>query len=69
MRGGKSTLWEGGIRVNNLAWGGVLRKTGYENWGLMHATDWHPTLVKLAGGNPGKHISSRWAPSIGEISS
>jgi arylsulfatase A-like enzyme len=50
LRGGKSTYWEGGLRVPALVnWPGRL-KPGRVS-GLMHAVDWFPTLVKLGGGS------------------
>ncbi|XP_077981392.1 arylsulfatase B-like [Glandiceps talaboti] len=52
LRGAKSTLFEGGARVVTFAHGSMLEKTGYTNDGLMHMTDWYPTLTSLAGGEP-----------------
>jgi arylsulfatase A-like enzyme len=51
LRAGKGTIYEGGIRVCAFAcWpghipGGVAIKEP------LHAVDWYPTLVKLAGGS------------------
>eukprot|EP00756_Hemistasia_phaeocysticola_P010995 Hpha_TRINITY_DN15076_c1_g1::TRINITY_DN15076_c1_g1_i1::g.124907::m.124907/K01135/ARSB; arylsulfatase B len=50
LRGGKGTLWEGGMRGAALVYGaGVLR--GVNNTKLFHAADWLPTFAALAG-NP-----------------
>ena len=50
MRGGKNTLWEGGLRVVGVVAGAGLqpRVAGTVNYGLMHASDWLPTLVRAA---------------------
>ena len=53
LRGGKSSMWEGGIRSQTVLWGAPLQKTNYVNDGLIHAIDWFPTLVSMAGGNTG----------------
>ncbi|XP_077982004.1 arylsulfatase B-like [Glandiceps talaboti] len=52
LRGSKATLFEGGSRVVTFAHGAMLEKKGYTNNGLMHMSDWYPTLVSLAGGKP-----------------
>jgi arylsulfatase A-like enzyme len=50
LRGGKSSYWEGGLRVPALVnWSGRLEPSRVS--GLMHAIDWFPTLVKLGGGS------------------
>ena len=43
-----------GTRGTALVWGspGLLSVTGYHNYQLLHAVDWLPTLVELAGGDP-----------------
>ncbi|ELT95037.1 hypothetical protein CAPTEDRAFT_126817, partial [Capitella teleta] len=51
FRGGKTSLFEGGTKSNSFIYSQLLKKTEYENDGLMHITDWLPTLVKLAGGD------------------
>jgi len=55
LRGRKATLWEGGIRNNAFLWTNDpmllpadLRGTVYD--GLMHVSDWHATIVEVAGG-------------------
>ena len=50
MRGGKNTLWEGGTRVNGIVRGPGLQKVGVASPMKMHATDWLPTLVRMASG-------------------
>ncbi len=49
LRGGKHTLWEGGHRVSAFVWGKMLQKTGYTNSEMIHATDWFPTFLHIAG--------------------
>ncbi|XP_078577792.1 arylsulfatase B-like isoform X1 [Branchiostoma floridae x Branchiostoma japonicum] len=50
LRGGKTTLWEGGTRGVAFAHGKMLQKTGYTNNEMIHAVDWFPTLLAAAGG-------------------
>ncbi len=53
-RNGKASLYEGGTRVCALAnWPGHI-KAGSSVDGMIHAVDWYPTLVGLAGGQTGK---------------
>lgn len=48
LRAGKGTLYEGGVRVCAFAsWPGKLKSADVET--PLHATDWYPTLLKLAG--------------------
>jgi arylsulfatase A-like enzyme len=49
LRGGKRSLYEGGIRVPTLVfWRGVL-EPGTRVAEPLHVVDWYPTLLKLAG--------------------
>ena len=49
LRAGKGTIYEGGMRVCAFAaWPGVI-PGGTTNREPMHAVDWYPTLLKLAG--------------------
>jgi arylsulfatase A-like enzyme len=51
LRAGKATLYEGGVRVPAFAcWPGHIKPGTVVNVPL-HAVDWYPTLVKLAGGS------------------
>ena len=49
LRGTKHTLWEGGVRGAALVHGKMLEKTGVKCEGLLHITDFFPTLINLAG--------------------
>ncbi|XP_075535035.1 arylsulfatase B-like [Dermacentor variabilis] len=53
LRGEKSTLWEGGVRVPGFLWTTrpLWRGPGSEYDRLFHATDWLPTLYEMAGGD------------------
>lgn len=51
LRAGKGTIYEGGIRSSAfINWPGRI-PAGVRNKEPMHAVDWFPTLVKLAGGS------------------
>ncbi|KAL8613938.1 hypothetical protein ACOMHN_023174 [Nucella lapillus] len=53
LRGKKATLWEGGTRVFSLLSSPLLsRSDGFLYPGIVHATDWYPTLIQAAGGTP-----------------
>jgi arylsulfatase A-like enzyme len=52
LRGNKSQLYEGGIRVTAFAnWPGKLKPGKFT--APLHAVDWMPTLCALAGAKPG----------------
>lgn len=58
-RAGKGTLYEGGIRVCAFAnWPGKIT-AGTTIKEPMHAVDWYPTLVTLAGGSPDKDAKQK----------
>jgi arylsulfatase A-like enzyme len=51
LRGGKTTLYEGGTRSCAFAtWDGHI-KAGSSVNALSHMVDWYPTLIKLGGGS------------------
>jgi arylsulfatase A-like enzyme len=51
LRGGKATLYEGGVRVPAFAsWQGKIKPGTVVNEPI-HLVDWFPTLVNLAGGS------------------
>ena len=54
LRGGKYSLWEGGIRGNAFVSGGLLPAAvrGTRLHGLMHICDWYSTYSALAGVSP-----------------
>ena len=51
LRGGKTTLWEGGVKATAFVAGGILdnNRRGLTMDALMHISDWLPTLSALAG--------------------
>ncbi|KAG7308075.1 hypothetical protein JYU34_006717 [Plutella xylostella] len=49
FRGKKQTPWEGGVRVPALIWHSSIKPGVWD--GLMHITDWLPTLTAAAGGD------------------
>lgn len=63
LRGGKYTMFEGGIRATAFVSGGfvpfVMRGTSLD--GIIHIADWYTTLCSLAGIDPTDH----WAAQSG----
>lgn len=51
LKGGKSTNWEGGVRVPTFVSGGALpdEVKGKVLTGLVHVSDWYATFSELAG--------------------
>ncbi|XP_060801900.1 arylsulfatase B [Amyelois transitella] len=49
LRGKKNTPWEGAVRVPAFIWHASFRPKVWD--GLMHVSDWMPTLVGAAGGD------------------
>ncbi|XP_031839749.1 arylsulfatase B [Nomia melanderi] len=53
LRGAKNTLWEGGVRGAGFIWSAkLLPEPGRLGSQMFHVTDWLPTLLDAAGGNP-----------------
>ena len=50
LRGGKDTVFEGGVRGTAFVWGANLPKLNYDNNHLIHVTDWLPTIVEGIAG-------------------
>jgi arylsulfatase A-like enzyme len=50
LRGGKSTLFEGGTRVESFIYNPLLptEVAGSTYYGLTHVADWFPTMLKIA---------------------
>jgi len=53
LRGGKTSDFEGGIRLNSFVTGGLIpeKMRGTETHALMHFADWYGTFCYLAGAN------------------
>jgi len=55
FRGSNGTVWEGGTRAIGFVYSNRIQRRGRVSYGLMHITDWLPTIFRLAGGNP-EHV-------------
>jgi len=57
LRGGKYSLFEGGIKVAAFISGGLVpaKLRGTTNNGIVHVADWYATFAKLAGQDPTDH--------------
>ncbi|KAK3596801.1 hypothetical protein CHS0354_036640 [Potamilus streckersoni] len=68
LRGAKATLWEGGTKGSAFVYSDtLLKKTKYLNTEMMHAVDWFPTLLHVAGATADSSIDGldMW-PTISE---
>ena len=54
MKGGKTSPWEGGVRVNAFVSGGYLPKSrrGKVENGMIHIADWYATFAAIIGFDP-----------------
>jgi arylsulfatase I/J len=54
LKGGKTSDWQGGVRVNAFASGGFLpqKVQGQKQTGKIHLADWYATFCSLAGVDP-----------------
>jgi arylsulfatase A-like enzyme len=48
LRGAKGALFEGGIKVDSFIYSPLLSNAGTTYSGLMHISDWFPTILKLS---------------------
>lgn len=53
-RGAKGSYWQGGVRADSFIWSRLLQQPGRTFDGLMHVTDWLPTLLHAATGTSPK---------------
>ncbi|XP_078326537.1 arylsulfatase B-like [Crassostrea virginica] len=56
LRGGKTTLFEGGTRATAFVSGAGIQKSNYVYPGIIHAVDWMPTVLSAAGGLPDSNM-------------
>ncbi|VDI05602.1 Hypothetical predicted protein [Mytilus galloprovincialis] len=55
LRGNKGELWEGGSKSVGFVYSPrFLKHKGCTHEGMMHAVDWFPTILDMAGFNKGK---------------
>ena len=57
LRGGKYTLFEGGIRVPAFVFSPLITNPRRVERNLIHVTDWYPTLLMLAGARDSEYNS------------
>jgi len=67
LKGGKGTNWEGGCRVPTFITGGILppAQRGKVHAGLIAISDWHTTILTLAGVDPSAGEPSAPSPLDG----
>ncbi|RVE43405.1 hypothetical protein evm_011942 [Chilo suppressalis] len=67
LRGTKGSPWEGGVRSIGLVWHAAIMPRIHH--GLIHATDWLPTLVSAAGGRVNNNIDgiNQWSVLINNL--
>ncbi|XP_048753866.1 arylsulfatase B-like [Ostrea edulis] len=56
LRGGKTTLFEGGTRATAFVSGAGILKHNSIYDGIIHAVDWMPTVLSAAGGTPDPNL-------------
>ncbi|XP_068231884.1 arylsulfatase B-like [Palaemon carinicauda] len=54
LRGGKATMWEGGIRAPSFIHSPLLPRSGRVTNQLHHVTDWFSTIIDITGGKATK---------------
>ncbi|MPC08653.1 Arylsulfatase J [Portunus trituberculatus] len=52
LRGVKASVWEGGVRGAGLLWSPYIVNPGRVSHQMIHITDWLPTFISAAGGDP-----------------
>jgi len=75
-RGGKITVWEGGVRGNAFIYGDSVippAVRGSVNTGLFHAADYYNTIISAAGGSPqpgtGRDSIDAWSSILAGVPS
>ncbi len=56
LRGGKSDIYEGGMRLGAFVWWPGVIPAGTRIAEPLHVVDWYPTLAKLAGASVGQEL-------------